>query len=100
MTLTFADAYYEIEEIARKLFESEGSKYASAEELGLDKRCGYKNLRVSQEFIATPLNNKKYLDYYGGFEYVDEAYTYVLGDYVFYMADDERVAGHLSRLEL
>ena len=31
-----------------------------------------------------------------GFEYVDEEHVLAIGDYVFYHAEDERVAGHLS----
>ena len=66
------------------------------EEIGLDKRAGY-NLYIDEEYIAVKNDSDlKNLRYYGGFEYVDEQYVQVIGDYVFYHSEDERVAGHLS----
>ena len=65
------------------------------QELGLDPRAGY-HLFINEEYIAVGNGNRRSLDYYGGFEYVDEEHVTVLGDYVFYSADDERVQGHLD----
>ena len=65
------------------------------EELGLDKRCAY-HLFIDEEYIAVQKSDLKNLRYYGGFEYVDEEHVLAIGDYVFYHAEDERVAGHLS----
>ena len=67
----------------------------SPQELGLDPRAGY-HLFINEEYIAVGNGNRRSLDYYGGFEYVDEEHVTVLGDYVFYSADDERVQGHLD----
>ncbi len=64
-------------------------------DLGLDKRCAYQ-LFIDEEYIAIQKADLKNLRYYGGFEYVSEEYVLELGEYVFYNAEDERVAGHLS----
>ena len=65
------------------------------DDLGLDKRCAY-HLFIDEEYIAVQKSDLKNLRYYGGFEYVDEEHVLAIGDYVFYHAEDERVAGHLS----
>ena len=64
-------------------------------EIGLDSRAGY-NLFINEDYIAVSKGNRRTLDYYGGFEYVDEEHVTVLGDMVFYSADDERVQDHLD----
>jgi hypothetical protein len=64
-------------------------------DLGLDNRCAYQ-LFIDEEYIAIQKADLKNLRYYGGFEYVSEEYVLELGEYVFYNAEDERVAGHLS----
>ena len=67
------------------------------EDIGLESRAGY-NLFINEDYIAVSKSNRRSLDYYGGFEYVDEEHVTVLGDYVFYSADDERVQGHLDNV--
>ena len=64
-------------------------------EIGLDSRAGYRFF-INEDYIAVSRGNRRSLDYYGGFEYVDEEHVTVLGDYVFYSTDDERVQGHLD----
>ena len=64
-------------------------------EVGLDTRSSYQ-LFINEDYIAIRKSDRRSLDYYGGFEYVDEEYVTVLGDYIFYSADDERVQGHLD----
>ena len=64
-------------------------------EIGLDSRAGYRFF-INEDYIAVSRGNRRSLDYYGGFEYVDEEYITVLGDMVFYSSDDERVQGHLD----
>jgi hypothetical protein len=66
-----------------------------ADEMGLDSRAGY-TLFVNDEYIAVPSSGIRSLEYYGGFEYVDEEYTFVLGDYKFYSTDDDRVKEHID----
>lgn len=68
------------------------------EQLGLDKRSAYR-LYVSEEAIAISKNRDGSLQYYGGFEYVDKNSRIEVGDYVFYTADDERVAGSIQFYE-
>ena len=64
-------------------------------EIGLDSRAAYE-VFINEDNIAIRKSNRRTLDYYGGFEYVDEEHVTVLGDYVFYSSDDERVQGHLD----
>ncbi len=64
-------------------------------EVGLDSRAGYR-LFINEDYIAVSRGNRRNLDYYGGFEYVDEEHVTVLGDMVFYSSEDERVQGHLD----
>jgi hypothetical protein len=65
------------------------------EDVGLDSRAGY-TLFINEDYIAVSKSNRRSLDYYGGFEYVDEEHVTVLGDYVFYSSDDKRVQDHLD----
>ena len=64
-------------------------------EIGLDTRAAYR-LFINEDYIAVSKGNRRNLDYYGGFEYVDEEHVTVLGDMVFYSSEDERVQGHLD----
>lgn len=68
-----------------------------AETLGLDRRCG--SLWVSEEWIAT--EQPRMLNYYGGFEYIEDRYVTTLGSWTFYSAEDEteRVEGAIAHLE-
>lgn len=69
----------------------------NAEKLGLDPRCGV--AIVLDNAIVVHRLNRNILEYYGGFEYVDRECVTVMGDYVFYLAGDDRVAGCLDHLE-
>lgn len=73
-------------------FIQENMKPASAEELGLDERSFYDEVYVSNEYIAAGIDSNRSLQYYGGFEYVDEENRTQVGEYVFYSADSDRVA--------
>lgn len=63
---------------------------ADAESLGLDYRAG-SHIYVDRDYIAVKKRHRQALDYYGGFEYVDEEHVTVFGNYVFYNNEDERV---------
>ena len=63
----------------------------NAENLGLDSRAGY-SLFVDDNCIAVHKSNDSKLQYYGGFEYIDAECRKDLGDWVFYLSDDERVS--------
>lgn len=89
--------FYKLESV---LQESVSSFIKCAEEVkpevcGLDKRAGYK-LFITEDVIACRLENDKALQYYGGFEYVDQDYRSVMGGYAFYSIDDERVQEHIQ----
>jgi hypothetical protein len=72
-------------------------KTANPEDLGLDRRSAHK-LFVSPYCIAVREGGDKTLQYYGGFEYVNKNCRKPLGGYVFYLADDDRVFGHISEI--
>lgn len=48
--------------------------------------------------IIVPAANRKSLDYYGGFEYIDSDYVKQYGDYVIYSAEADRVQEVLEAL--
>ena len=73
-----------------------GAQEVLPEDLGLDRRAGYR-LFVTEEVIAVTKDDDRSLQYYGGFEYVDKYCRTEIGEWVFYSAGDDRVAGHLSR---
>jgi hypothetical protein len=63
--------------------------------LGLDPRCG--KVFVSPDCIAVYKENARAIQYYGGFEYINDMHRYEMGDYVFYSAEDNRVRDHLEQ---
>lgn len=72
----------------------ENMEACNASDLGLDQRAGYR-LFVCDECIAVE-GDGHLLDYYGGFEYVDKEYVRVVGNWKFYMSDDDRVRDHIE----
>jgi hypothetical protein len=95
-------AVYELmNEISRKVEHliDEDFRCVKPEAVGLDSRSAYE-LYINEDFIAVSVGGRRTLDYYGGFEYVDEENVTVLGGYVFYSADDERVQDHLDEFFL
>jgi hypothetical protein len=63
-----------------------------ASDLGLDIRCGRLLVDIVDEVIAVPNHNLRGLDYYGGFEYIQEGEGRVtVGDYTFFTSDNDRV---------
>ena len=72
------------------------SEEVRPEQLGLESRAGW-GLRVHSDYIAVPSSGKKSLEYYGGFEYIDEDYRMVIGDWTFYLSEDGRVQTHLAQ---
>jgi hypothetical protein len=63
-----------------------------AQVAGLDMRCG--DLQIGFDFIAVPNVRDRMLQYYGGFEYVSQRHRHVLGNWVFYTTDSDRVRDH------
>lgn len=68
-----------------------------AKELGLDARAFWGYAYVDETAIVVIKDQDRTLQYYGGFEYVDKAYRREVGDYVFYLAEDDRVREHIER---
>lgn len=69
----------------------------NAERIGLDPRCG--SLIVIDGAVVVHRRNRSLLDYYGGFEYCDPDSVAVMGDYVFYSDENDRVSYCLQHLE-
>lgn len=68
-----------------------------ARELGLDPRAFWGYAYVDETAIVVTKEQARKLDYYGGFEYVDKDYRREVGDYVFYLAEDDRVREHIEQ---
>ena len=68
-----------------------------AKQLGLDPRSFYGVAYADESAIVVSKDQDRSLQYYGGFEYVDKEYRREVGDYVFYLAEDDRVREHLDR---
>lgn len=93
--MNFEDLFFEMNELIDRYLM--GAKEVLPEDLGLDRRAAYR-LFVTEEVIAVIKSNDRSLQYYGGFEYVDKDYRTEIAGWVFYSAEDDRVAGHLSRI--
>jgi hypothetical protein len=95
--MEFTSVHSMIDEVndAVESFVRENFERVSADKLGLDIRAGYR-LYVNEDCIAASGGDTRTLNYYGGFEYVDSEYVQTVGDYTFYMADDERVREHIA----
>lgn len=96
--MKFDNVFTMIDEVSRTVDTFVGSmRKVKAEDMGLDNRAGY-SLYVNDDCIAVRGYNDRVLQYYGGFEYVDEQDRKEVGDWVFYMADSSRVADCLDSL--
>lgn len=82
------------ERLERRIFDMNSIDCYNTK-IGLDGRCG--RIFIDEDCIITMKSNRRMLDYYGGFEYVDKEYVQEMGDYVIYLNDDDRVAGHIER---
>lgn len=83
----------EANELARKFLEE--MEETTAEQLGLDSRACWQMWK-GDDCVAIRKSDKGRFDYYGGGEYVNKDCVAALGDYVFYSAEDSRVAGWLG----
>ena len=93
--MTFEDIISEINVLVNRYLS--GAQEVLPEDLGLDRRAAYR-LFVTDEVIAVTKNCDRSLQYYGGFEYIDKEYRQEIGEWVFYSAEADRVAGHLARI--
>lgn len=53
-------------------------------EVGLDNRAGSVFVDVDNELIITKAHNAHSLEYFGGFEYIDDGNTATIGDFKIY----------------
>ena len=78
-------------------FIEENCKEGNREQTGLDTRA-FGKFWYCYEGIFIFAGNRRSLDYYGGFEYIDSDYVKSYGEYVFYSADADRVQEVLENL--
>lgn len=90
--MTYDDIYDETEELAARIMAT--TELVSAENVGLDRRC--QTLLIGDGFVASMF--PKALDYFGGFEYIDEGIINI-GNMKVYSADNRRVQEVLDRFE-
>lgn len=76
--------------IIREMLENDPNvDYVDAEECDLDPRSGKLWIAWDDDYI---ISSRHGLNYYGGFEYVDDDHKFTIGDYTFYSGwDSERV---------
>lgn len=65
-------------------------------QLGLDGRAAYHPIYLTGDALIFSDLDRGRVEYYGCFEYVDKRAVMQLGNYIFYRADDARVAGHID----
>jgi len=93
-TMDFQDLLFESNNLVNRYLD--GAQEVLPEDWGLDRRAAYR-LFITDEVIAVTKDSDRALQYYGGFEYVGKDYRQEIGDWVFYSAEDDRVAEHLDR---
>ena len=76
----------------------QGLRRVSANDLGLDIRCGRAYIGENNDCIIVDDANARSFNYYGGFEYIEGEDVRKLGDYVIYIDTSERVRDALEAL--
>lgn len=66
--------------------------------LGIDQRAVPSMIWYSAELLVVKTSAVKSLDYYGGFEYVEEEHRETLGEYTVFSGESERVQEVLDYL--
>ena len=80
----------QIDNLIDQYLEDSDAVRVSAEAVGLDHRAGYVFVSTDEGWIAAVAGNVRSLEYYGGFEYVDNKLS--IGEMTFYSSDSSRVA--------
>ncbi|HCI72490.1 MAG TPA: hypothetical protein DHV30_18620, partial [Balneola sp.] len=62
----------QIDNLIDQYLEDSEAVRVSAEAVGLDHRAGYVFVSIEEGWIAAVAGNVRSLEYYGGFEYVDD----------------------------
>lgn len=87
--MNFYEFMTEIENKAIDYIE-ENFTDVKAEDVGLDRRCGILHIKNDGEnVVAVRDDYVRYIEYYGGFEYIPAECKYRVGDYMFYSNDTE-----------
>jgi len=94
--MRFEDLLHDVSELVTQSLAD--AKSVKARELGLDQRASWQDLKVTDEFIAVAQSQDRTMLYYGGFEYVSAEHRTVLGDWVFYSVESNRVREHLGHV--
>ena len=79
----------QIDNLIDQYLEDSNAVRVSAEAVGLDPRAGYVFVSTEEGWIAAVAGNVRSLEYYGGFEYVDDKLS--VGEMTFYSDDHSRV---------
>lgn len=90
------DIVSDAEERVREWLEENGD-LVSASSVYLDHRCGM--IWVTEDAVVVEEQNRKSLEYYGGFEYVSKDAVTRVGEFTIYYADkdeDDRVCDVLE----
>jgi hypothetical protein len=90
--MTYDDIYDKAEELCAEIMQD--TVPVSANDVGLDRRC--QTLLIGDGFVASMF--PKALDYYGGFDYIEEGIINI-GNMKVYLADHRRVQDVLDRFE-
>jgi len=97
--MQFTDTLEMIDEIQYAVERHvQGLRRVSANELGLDIRCGRAYVGENMDCIVVDEGNARSYNYYGGFEYIDNDDIRKLGEYVIYMDTSDRVRDALESL--
>ena len=76
----------------------QGLRRVTANELGLDVRCGRAYVGENLDCIIVDDANARSYNYYGGFEYINDEDVRRIGDYVVYLETSDRVRDALECL--
>lgn len=94
---TIADIIYDVEHQLDNLVQD--LPRVTANKIGLDIRAGRVWIDLDSQLIIVGDDSVRTLEYYGGFEYVDDACTVTIGRYKIYNAESSRVEGCLQQYE-
>ena len=87
----------QVTELLENYMEEAGAVCVGAEDVGLDYRCGRVHISVDENWIAVEGSTRS-IDYYGGFEYIDEYNKKTIGEFTFYEGEEcNRVSSAIER---
>lgn len=88
MSMSYEEAASAAEDIVASMMV--GARKVRAEDVGLDSRAFWQGWLTDDALIVRS-TERRTLDYYGGFEYIKTECIMVLGGYVIYSNEDQRV---------